>query len=82
MQYQLCIWILFQYFFNNYFNLDFIFNPDIRKTDTLWKYVSDQEYNKLTTNLKSIKNLNDIFVEKQKDLKKIGQSSFYILLIR
>ena len=64
---------------DNYFNLDFIFNPDIRKTDTLWKYVSDQEYNKLTTNLKSIKNLNDIFVEKQKDLNKIGQSSFYIL---
>ena len=64
---------------DNYFNINFIFNNDIRNTDTLWKYVNDEEYNKLIITLKSIENLKEVFVENEQNLKNIGQSSFYIL---
>ena len=49
--------------------MNYIFNDEITETDTLWKYVSNNEYN----------NLNEFFDEKLINLKTIGQSSFFFL---
>ena len=63
----------------NYFKMNYIYNTEIRNTDTLWKYVNDNEYNSLISKLQSLKNLDIFFKEKLLILEKIGQSSFYFL---
>ena len=59
--------------------MNYIFNDEITETDTLWKYVSNNEYNNLKLKLKSLDNLNEFFDKKLINLKTIGQSSFFFI---
>lgn len=65
---------------NNYYDMNYIFNDEITESDTLWKYVSNNEYNNLKLKLKSLDNLNEFFNEKLINLKTIGQSSFFFMV--
>ena len=57
-----------------YFNPSFIFDPAIRKTDTLWMYISDNTYE---TQIKHIKKEGvDAVYEKYNKLDTYGQSCF------
>ena len=40
---------------SNYYDMNYIFNDEITETDTLWKYVSNNEYNNLKLKLKIIR---------------------------
>jgi len=63
---------------DKYFDMDFIFNENIRSTSTSWKYVNDNDYKQLINTLKAKNNLQSFFEERIKLLDTIGQSSFYI----
>ena len=63
-----------------YYDMDYIFDPEIRNTDTLWKYVSDDQYKELLMTLRFKPNLKAYFEERIKLLDVVGQSSFYIAI--
>ena len=61
---------------DSYYNLNFIFDANIRKTDTLWDYVTDKEYEEVLNVLKD-QDLKNIF-QKNNLLDHFGQSSFFV----
>ena len=64
----------------NYYDKNFIFDENIRKTDTLWEYIDDNDYNQLCNRLKNMgeDNFKLYYEERMKLLEKYGQSLFYI----
>ena len=60
---------------DSYYNPNFIFDAKIRKTDTLWDYVTDKEYEEVLNVLKD-QDLKNIF-QKNNLLDQFGQSSFF-----
>jgi len=61
-----------------YFTKEFIFNPDVRKTDTVWKYISDETYRMMLDHYKKMshEDFTQLFEDRLQLMNQYGQSIF------